>query len=94
MSYAGAIQKLNFTKKPLPENTPGVLSDISGASTYIPGTTSQTYSVSFVDPDGILSVVAKVDGVIVPVTQEGSTYSILLPLSMSSGKHKVEFITQ
>lgn len=90
VSYAGSIQKLVFTQ----DNTPGVLGVITGESIYTPGTTSGVYSVSFVDPDGILSVIAKVDGVDTLVTKNGDIYSIGLPLDMSSGNHTIEFISQ
>jgi hypothetical protein len=71
-------------------NTPLVLSNFTGLKAYTVGS-SQVYSVTAKDPDGISSVSAKLDGENTPVTVVGDVYSITLPTSITVGSHSVVF---
>jgi hypothetical protein len=71
-------------------NTPLVLSNFTGLKGYTVGT-SQVYSVTVKDPDGISSVSVKLDGENIPVTVAGDVYSITLPSSITVGTHSVVF---
>jgi hypothetical protein len=71
-------------------NTPLILSNFTGLRGYTVGST-QVYSVTVKDPDGIASVAVKLDGENIPVTQVGDVYSISLPSSITAGTHSVIF---
>jgi hypothetical protein len=71
-------------------NIPLVLSNFTGLKAYTVGT-SQVYSVTAKDPDGISSVSVKLDGENIPVTVVGDVYSITLPTSITVGTHSVVF---
>jgi hypothetical protein len=71
-------------------NTPLSLTNFTGLKGYTVGST-QVYSVTVKDPDGISSVSVKLDGENVPVTTTGDVYSITLPTSIIVGTHSVVF---
>ena len=49
--------------------------------------TSPTFSATVTDPDGIQSVSATIDGVAIPLSNSGTTYSLTLPATLSVGSH-------
>jgi hypothetical protein len=71
-------------------NTPLLLSNFTGLKGYTVGS-SQVYSVTVKDPDGISSVSVKLDGENIPVTVVGDVYSVTLPTSITIGTHSVIF---
>lgn len=70
-----------------PANTLLSLSDITGTTTLISDNTASTYTATVTDPDGIVSVTAKLDGVDLTVTASSGTYSVSTPSGMSVGSH-------
>jgi hypothetical protein len=73
-----------------PNNTGLVAGGISGVTSYTVGG-SQTYSLSPVDPDGITSVTATLDGASVTLSAAGNTYSFSTPTNLSLGNHAISF---
>jgi hypothetical protein len=71
-------------------NTNLVAGNIAGLANYTVGG-SQTYSLSPVDPDGITSVTATLDGASVTLSESGNTYSFITPTNLSVGNHAVSF---
>jgi hypothetical protein len=73
-----------------PNNTGLVAGSIPGLTTYTVGS-SQTYSLSPVDPDGITAVSATLDGNTVALVAAGNTYSFNTPNNLAVGSHAVSF---
>jgi hypothetical protein len=73
-----------------PNNTSLVTGSISGVTTYTVGG-SQTYSLSPVDPDGITSVTATLDGTNIALSVTGNTYRFSTPANLSLGNHAISF---
>jgi hypothetical protein len=73
-----------------PGNTQLVSGNIAGLTSYTVGGT-QTYSLSPVDPDGIASVTATLDGTAVTLSASGNTYSFSTPTNLTAGSHAVSF---
>jgi hypothetical protein len=71
-------------------NTPLAISNFSGLKAYTVGT-SQVYSLTVKDPDGIASVSVSLDGANVPVTNVGDVYSVTVPASFAVGTHSLIF---
>jgi hypothetical protein len=70
----------------LATNTNLSLGAISGLTSYVIGA-SPTYSATIVDPDGISSVSATLDGAPIGISNNGSTYSVTVPTTLSLGQH-------
>jgi hypothetical protein len=73
-----------------PNNTSLVAGNIAGLTSYTVGG-SQTYSLTPVDPDGITSVTATLDGASVTLGATGNTYSFSTPTNLSLGNHAISF---
>jgi hypothetical protein len=73
-----------------PNNTQLLSGNIVGLTSYTTGGT-QTYSLSPVDPDGIASVTATLDGAAVTLSANGNTYSFSTPTNLTVGSHAVSF---
>lgn len=86
---AEAAQSVSLAISVIPSNTPLSISPIIGRSGIAYGT-GEPYSTTVVDPEGILSVSATLDGKALPVTQDGSTYYVTVPASTSLGDHLLE----
>jgi hypothetical protein len=66
------------------------ISPISGLSPYVVGF-SPTYSATIVDPDGIEVTSATLDGQPINLSNEGSTYSVVIPSVLALGQHTLVF---
>jgi hypothetical protein len=73
-----------------PNNTGLVAGSIAGLITYTVGS-SQTYSLSPIDPDGITAVSATLDGNTVALVAAGNSYSFNTPNNLAVGSHAVSF---
>jgi hypothetical protein len=73
-----------------PGNTPLVTGSISGLTSYTVGG-SQTYSLIPVDPDGIASVTATLDGIPVTLSASNGLYSFSTSTNLSAGNHAISF---
>lgn len=69
-----------------PGNTPLSIGPLSGPASY-PAGQVQAYSSVIVDPNGIDSVSASLNGQTLPVVSSGSSYSVTLPVSTPTGSH-------
>lgn len=73
------------------QNTEVVVGDITGPDTLDSTDTAKEYSVTPVDPDGIKSVTAQIDGVDIAVTLTSGTYKINTLAGLTVGTHTVIF---
>ncbi len=82
-------QSVSLTISVTAINTPLVISPIIGASGIAYGTAA-SYSVTVVDPEGIESVSATLDGKAIATTQSGSNYYVTVPASTALGAHSLQ----
>jgi hypothetical protein len=79
---------LNFTI--FVSNTPLFVSAVQGFAAYTLGT-AQTYFADLVDPDGITSVTATLNGQPISVTNAASRYSVVIPANTPAGNNTLRF---
>ncbi len=83
-------RSVSVTFTVFPRNTPATVTAVTGQNHYTVGATP-TLSTSVVDPDGIASVTAALDGTALAVTAAGGVYSVTLPGSVAAGVHALVF---
>ncbi|MBK9235368.1 MAG: hypothetical protein IPO19_04580 [Rhodoferax sp.] len=82
-------QTVSLTFSVTAVNTPLVIGPIIGPSGIAYGT-GGSYSVTVVDPEGIVGVSATLDGQTIATTQSGSTYFVTVPASTALGAHSLQ----
>jgi hypothetical protein len=86
-----AAQTLTQAITVYPANTPLVIGSVTGPASYTVGP-PQTYSAQVIDPDGVASVTATLDGINIPVVASGAaTYSVAVPANTPVGDHALVF---